>query len=99
MRRSACVGQGLTRVWVGVRVWVGCLHVEYAERGNEYGILFMLSLFCEHGNLEYVNFMLYTGVNQAEYGIRIRVAASQEYVNIYSTRRVGWCGGGGIGGG
>jgi len=26
-------------------------------------------------------------VNQAEYGIRIFVAASQEYVNIYSTRR------------
>jgi len=28
-------------------------------------------------------------VNQAEYGIRIRVAVQQEYVNIYSTRRVG----------
>ena len=27
-------------------------------------------------------------VNQAEYGIRIRVAAPQEYVNIYSTRRL-----------
>jgi len=26
-------------------------------------------------------------VNQAEYGIRIRVAAPQEYVNTYSTRR------------
>jgi len=31
--------------------------------------------------------MSYTGVNQAEYGIRILVAASQEYVYTYSTRR------------
>jgi len=28
-------------------------------------------------------------INQAEYGIRILVAAPQEYVNIYSTRRLG----------
>jgi len=27
-------------------------------------------------------------VHQAGYGIRIRVAAPQEYVNIYSTRRL-----------
>jgi hypothetical protein len=28
-------------------------------------------------------------VNQAEYVVRIRVAAPQEYVNAYSTRRLG----------
>jgi len=28
--------------------------VEYAERGNEYGILFTCSLFCEYSILEYV---------------------------------------------
>jgi len=32
-------------------------------------------------------FMLYR-VNQAEYGLRIRVVAPQEYVNIDSTRRI-----------
>jgi len=64
------------------------IHVEYAERGKEYGILFMLSLFCEYGNLEYVHFHVIYRVNQAEYCIRIRVAASQEYVNIYSTCRL-----------
>jgi len=32
--------------------------------------------------------MSYTGFDQAEYGIHILVAASQEYVNTYSTRRV-----------
>jgi len=31
--------------------------------------------------------MSYPGVNQAEYGIHIRVVAPQKYVNIYSTRR------------
>ena len=63
------------------------LHVEYAERGKEYGILFMLSLFCVYGNLEYLHFHVIYRVNQAEYGIQFRVAASQEYVNMYSTRR------------
>jgi len=29
------------------------LHDEYAERGKEYGILFIFSLFCEYSNLEY----------------------------------------------
>jgi len=31
--------------------------------------------------------MSYTGFNQAEHGIRIRVAASQDCVNVYSTCR------------
>jgi len=30
------------------------LHVEYAERGEEYGILFIFCLFCEYIPLEYV---------------------------------------------
>jgi len=30
------------------------LHVEYAERGNEYGILFIFSLFYEYIHLQYV---------------------------------------------
>ena len=32
--------------------------------------------------------MSYLGVNQAECGIHIRVVAPQEYVNIYSARRL-----------
>jgi len=47
----------------------------------------MLSLFCVYGNLEYLHFHVIYRVNQAEYGIQFRVAASQEYVNMYSTRR------------
>jgi len=34
------------------------LHVEYAERGQEYGILFILSLCCEYRNLEYVRILV-----------------------------------------
>ena len=63
------------------------LHVEYAERGKEYGILFIFSLFCEYIHLEYVRIHVIYRVNQAEHVIRIRVFAPQEYVNIYSTRR------------
>jgi len=51
--------------------------------------LFMLSLFCEYGNLQYLHVHVIHRVNQAEYGIRIRVAASQEDVNLFLTRRVG----------
>jgi len=65
------------------------LHVEYAEREKEYGILFIVNLFCEYIHLEYVRIHSIYRVNQAEYVIHIRVVASQEYVNIYSTR-VGW---------
>jgi len=63
------------------------LHVEYAYRGNKYGILFIFSLFCEYINLEYLRFPVIYKVNQAEYVIHIRVAASQEYVDTYSTCR------------
>jgi len=41
---------------------VKVLYVEYAERGNEYGILFTYSLFCEYVYLEYENVSVsYTG--------------------------------------
>jgi len=66
---------------------VTTLHVEYAGRGYEYGILFMFSLFCEYIHLEYIRIRGIYRVNQAQYGIHILVVAPQEYVNIYSTRR------------
>ena len=63
------------------------LHVEYAERGKDYGILFIFSLSCEYIQFEHVRIhVIYRG-NQAEYGIHILVVAPQEYVNTYSTRR------------
>jgi len=63
------------------------LHVEYAGRGKEYGILFIFSLFCEYIHLEYVRIHGIYGVNQAEYVTHVLVVAPQEYVNTYSTRR------------
>jgi len=64
------------------------LHVEYAEQGNEWGILFIFSWFCEYSNLEYVHIhVIYRG-SQAEYVVHILVVAPQEYVNIYLTRRM-----------
>jgi len=53
----------------------------------KYGILFISSLFYEYINLEYVRVPVLYRVNLAEYVIRILVAAYQEYVNTYSTRR------------
>jgi len=55
------------------------LHVEY----EKYGILFILSLFYEDSNLECVHIYVIYRVRQAEYVIRIRVDAPQEYVNTY----------------
>jgi len=67
---------------------VSFLHVENAERGKYYGILFTLSLSCEYIQFEYVRIhVIYRG-SQAKYGIYILVVVPQEYVNIYSTRRV-----------
>jgi len=57
------------------------LHIEHAERGKQYGILFLFSLFCEYIHLEYVRIHVIYRVTRAEYVIRIRMAASQEYVN------------------
>ena len=62
------------------------LHVEYAERGNEYGNLFIFSLLCKYVRLEYVRIHVIYRVHQAEYVIHILVVAPQEYVNPYSTR-------------
>jgi len=56
--------------------------------GIKYGILFMFSLFYEYRNLECVRIHVICRVNQAEYVIRILVAAPQECVNTYSTCRV-----------
>jgi len=72
------------------RGWLDVFHVlvEYVERGNEYGILFIVSLFCEYVHVEYIRIHVIYEVNQAEYVIHIRVVAPQEYVNIYSTLRI-----------
>jgi len=64
---------------------LGSLHIECAERGKEYGILFIGSLFCEYIHIEYVRIHAIYRVNQAEYVIHILVVAPQEYVNIDST--------------
>jgi len=64
------------------------LHVEYAERGKEYGILFIYSLFCEYIHPEHEGIRVIYRVNQAKYGIHILVVEPQEYANIYSTRRI-----------
>jgi len=53
----------------------------------KYGILFIVNLFYEYSNLAYVYIHGMFRVNQAKCGLRIREAASQEYVNTYSTRR------------
>ena len=66
---------------------VDALHVEYAERGNEYGILFLFILFCEYIYLECERIRVIYRVNQAEYGIHMLIAP-KEYMNVYSTRRV-----------
>ena len=70
---------------------VTALHVEYADRGIEYGILFMFSPLCEYTHLEYVRIHVICRVNQAGYGLHILLVAPQEYVNIYSTRSVTAC--------
>jgi len=64
------------------------LRVQYGERGNEYDILFICSLFCECIDLGYVRIHVIYRVQQAEYVFRTHVAAPQEYVNTYSTCRL-----------
>jgi len=64
------------------------LGVEYAEQRIKDGILFIFSSLHGYSNLEYEHMHVIYRVHQAEYGIRILVAASQEYANTYSTRRV-----------
>jgi len=79
---QATGGGGVVRKWVVPHLHE-TLYVGYAEPGNEYGILFTFSLFCEY----YVRVHVIYRVNQAEYGIHILVVAPQECVNICSTRR------------
>ena len=59
-----------------------------SEEENRVNPLFMFGLFCECIYLEYVQVPVIYRVNQAEYFVHIHVAASQEYVNTYSTRRL-----------
>jgi len=54
----------------------------------QYGIPFIFGLLYEYSNLEYVRIHVISRVNQAEHDIHIPVVAPQEYVNIYSTRRL-----------
>ena len=82
--------EGVTR---GRRYCHAGLHVEYAKRRIEYGILFIFSLCREYIHLEYIRIHGIHRVDQVEYVIYIFVVAPQEYVNIYSTRR--HAGGGG----
>ena len=63
------------------------LRVEYAERRTKYGFLFIFTLFCEYIHLEYIHTHVVYRVKQAEYVIPTPVAAPQEYLNTYSTRR------------
>jgi len=51
-------------------------------------IRFIFSMFCEYSNLEYIHVHGMYRANQAEYVIRILLAASQEYLIIYSACRV-----------
>jgi len=60
VKELSCDKYGVT----GGRDYV--LRVDYAERRNEYGILFIFSLFCEYNHLEYVHVHVIYSVNQAE---------------------------------
>ena len=83
MHKSLEVKQCLVKANVRVRpfaILVGTLHVEYAERRKEYGILSIFSLFCEYFQLEYVRIHAIYRVYEAEYGIHILVVAPHEYV-------------------
>jgi len=66
------------------------LHVEYAERGKEYGILFIFRLFCEYIQPESVRMHVIYRINQVEYVIPFLVATSHEHANAYSTRSKGF---------
>ena len=67
--------------------WPPILHVEYGGGRINYGILSRFSPFYEYSYLKYVHVHVTYRVHQAESVIRIRVAASQEYANTYSTCR------------
>jgi len=75
---SSPIGSG-DSLWHGSQV-LAFLHVEYAERRIQLGILFTFSLFGEYSHVEHVHIHVTCRVNQAEYVIRIPVAVPQEYV-------------------
>ena len=64
----------------GVSECLRVLYVECAERGNEYGIPFISSQFCEYSYLEYVRIHVTYRVSEAEGAIHILVVAPQ--VNV-----------------
>ena len=66
---------------------VPILYAEYVERTTKYEILFVISLFCEYTNLEYARVHSICRVHQAKHAIPIPMAAPQECVNTYSTRK------------
>ena len=70
-----------------IDIWDRILHVEYVERITTHGIVLMFSPVYEHSNFEYKHVPVEYRVYGAECGTHIRVAASQEYVNTYSTCR------------
>jgi len=67
----------------------GCEHYMLNTRSKERNTVFYAYLACFMNTLILYMYVLLS--NQPEYGIRIRVAASQEYVNSYSTCTV-WTG-------
>ena len=64
-----------------------CTPTCYAERSTKYGILFIFNVICEYVNLEHVRIHVIYKATQAEYAARTPMAAPQEYLNTYSTRR------------
>jgi len=68
-----------------------CFVVVWPQRQTFVGILLQQSKSesarADVRRLEYVHIHVIYRVNQAEYVMRICVAASHEYVNVYSTRR------------
>jgi len=63
--------------------------VNTREKEYNTSIIFIVSLFYEYSDLESVHIHVVYRFNWAEYVIRIRLAAPQEYMNAYSTCRVG----------
>jgi len=57
----------------------------------KYGVRFIFGLFCEFSNLEPVWLPVMVRVHQAEYGIHILVAASQEYLKCIISRKQKAC--------
>jgi len=67
----------------------GGLRGECGAKNKIQDSIHVYSPFYAYSNVEYVHVPIRYRVQQAEYVIHIRMAASQEYVNIYPTRRVG----------